>query len=742
MIHHALERLPREVAISLAILLTFSPPVSIAASPDPAAASSVTTAAQTSDSTLQINALLEQAGAYQALGQQRNALAVLRKAQPLAESLADPTRHAAVLGALGQALWLTGEKDEARRELERSIALARQANALQIAAASLNHLGNLYADQGNAPAARAAYEDSLHLARQVPAPALVATVRINIARLAVKAGDSRTAETRLTEAARQVETLPDSREKAFHLLTLGQLRHRLPSAAQRAQATQDFTAAAALARSLNDQRSLSYALGYQAQQQDASRSAEALALYRQAVFAAQQADAPELLYRWQWSIGRLLKQQSDPDGAILAYQQAVDHLQAIRPDFTPGQTGHADSFRASVGDAFTELADLLLQRAARQPTAAAREADLRAARDTMEALKTAEVRDYFRDECVTLLQSRTVALDQPSAHLAVLYPILLPDRLELLLSSSRGLQQVTVSVDRDAFTHAVREFRRYLEKRTSREYLPLAQQLYSWLIRPLQSDLDAQQIETLVIVPDDPLRTIPLAALHDGQGFLIGRYAIAMTPGLTLTDLRPIQRHRTQLLLNGLTQAVQGFPALEHVQGELDAIHAAYGGKVLENEAFRLANVQRELKQTPYSVVHIASHGQFASDARNTFLLTFDDKLTLDRLERFMALGQYRAQPVELLTLSACQTAAGDDRAALGLAGVAVKAGARSALATLWFINDQASSLLVAEFYRQLQKPDLSKAQALQQAQLWLLADRRYQHPGYWAPFLLIGNWL
>jgi CHAT domain-containing protein len=501
--------------------------------------------------------------------------------------------------------------------------------------------------------------------------------------------------------------------------------------------------AADWARALNDQRNRSYALGYQAQlQQEAGRSAEALALYRQAVFAAQQADAPELLYRWQWPIGRLLKQQGDPDGAILAYRQAVDHLQMIRQDFSPGQTDHADSFRASVGDAFTELADLLLQRAARQTNPEAREADLRAARDTMEALKTAEVRDYFRDDCVTALQSRTVVLDRPPADTAILYPILLPERLELLLSTSRGLQQITVPVNRNTFTDAVRGFRRYLEKRSSREYLPLAQQLYGWLIRPVRGELDAQGIETLIIVPDDPLRTIPLAALHDGQSFLIGRYAIATTPGLSLTDLRPLQRHRVQPLLNGLTQAVQGFPALEHVQAELAAIHAAYGGKVLEDEAFLVENVQQELKQTPYSIVHIASHGQFSSDVRDTFLLTFDDKLTLDRLKRFMALSQYRDQPVELLTLSACQTAAGDDRAALGLAGIAVKAGARSALATLWFINDQASSLLVTEFYRQLQNPDLSKAKALQQAQLMLVSDRRYQHPGYWSPFLLIGNWL
>ncbi len=696
--------------------------------------------------TRQVDALLQRAEADQALGQYRNTLAALRTAQSLAESLADPARHATVLGELGETLWRTGATAEARHALERSVALARQANAPPIAAASLNHLGNLAADQGDAQSARVAWQESLSLARQVQDPALITAVLINQARLAAQERDSGTAETLLAKAARQAKTLPASHDQAYYLLAIGQLRHTLPGASvlQQTQAWRHFTAAAAIARQLEDQRGLSYALGYQAQwQQDAGRSTEALALYRQAVFAAQQANAPELLYRWQWPIGRLLKAQGDHDGAILAYRQAVVNLQTIRQDFGPDRAkNHAASLQANSGDAFTELADLLLQRAAGQAAPAARDADLRAARDTMEALKTAEVRDYFRDDCITALQSRTVTLDRPPPHTAVLYPILLPNRLELLLSTPDSLQQITVQVDRNTFTRVVREFRRTLEKRTSREYLPPAQQLYGWLIRPLQTALDAGRIETLVIVPDGPLRTIPLAALHDGQGFLIRRYAIATTPGLTLTDLRPIPRHQIQPLLAGLTQAVQGFPALDYVQEELAAIHTAYGGKVLENETFRLANLQQALKATPYSIVHIATHGQFVGDVRNTFLLTFDDKLTLDRLERLIAIGQYRDQPVELLTLSACQTAAGDDRAALGLAGVAVKAGARSALATLWFVNDQASGLLATEFYQQLQRPDQSKVRALQQAQVRLLADRRYQHPGYWSPFLLIGNWL
>jgi CHAT domain-containing protein len=155
-----------------------------------------------------------------------------------------------------------------------------------------------------------------------------------------------------------------------------------------------------------------------------------------------------------------------------------------------------------------------------------------------------------------------------------------------------------------------------------------------------------------------------------------------------------------------------------------------------------VSRVESELKEHPVSVLHIASHGQFESDARESFVLAFDDKLTMDKLNHFVGLFRFRDEPLALLTLSACETAAGDDRAALGLAGIAIKAGARSALATLWFINDEASSSLVSEFYRQLNTGLPSKAVALQRAQSMMLKDPVFYHPAYWAPFLLLNNWL
>ena len=325
---------------------------------------------------------------------------------------------------------------------------------------------------------------------------------------------------------------------------------------------------------------------------------------------------------------------------------------------------------------------------------------LKAARDSIEAYKAAELRDYFRDDCVDQMQARITKLDAVSPFTAVIYPIIFGDRTELLVSFPDGLKRRSVPVTASALTEEIRTFRRMLEKRTTREYLPHAHRLYDWLVRPLEDDLRRLHVTTLVFVPDGPLRTIPMSALHDGNRFLIAQYAVAMTPGLDLTDPQPINRARVQLLSSGLTKAVQGFPPLPHVAEEVGYIHSLFQGEELLDTNFIAPRIEAELKDGRYTILHIATHGQFATDVNQSFLLTFDDKLTMTQLEQLVGMFRFRQDPLELLTLSACQTGIGDDRAALGLAGVAVKAGARSALATLWFINDEASSELVSEFYR------------------------------------------
>jgi CHAT domain-containing protein len=184
---------------------------------------------------------------------------------------------------------------------------------------------------------------------------------------------------------------------------------------------------------------------------------------------------------------------------------------------------------------------------------------------------------------------------------------------------------------------------------------------------------------------------------------------------------------------------VQGFSELPSVADEIRSISSMFAAPSMQDETFMLNSVSTQLSAPAYSVAHLATHGEFSADHRKSFILTYDNRLTMDALRTSL---ERRGNSLDLLVLSACKTAAGDDRAALGLAGIAVQAGAKSALASLWSISDKATAELMTSFYQNSKSSGASKAQSLRQAQLALLKSPEYRHPSYWAPYLLIGNWL
>jgi CHAT domain-containing protein len=363
-------------------------------------------------------------------------------------------------------------------------------------------------------------------------------------------------------------------------------------------------------------------------------------------------------------------------------------------------------------------------------------------RSTLEKRKIAEIVDYFENECV-VAEEDPAELDKLSAEAAIIYPVLLPDRTELLVSFPGDLVQFTVPVGEERLTEEIRRLRVRIERDNGTDdYLRYAQSLYSWLIEPLEQRLEQESIDTLVIIPGGPLRTIPLSVLHDGRQFLVVKYSLATTPGLSMTNADTVYREESKILASGLTDSVQGFPALPNVAAELKSIDNLHQATLFENQAFQLEPVGQEISDGDYSIVHIATHGEFDSDHRKSFLLTYDGKLTMSGLEKVIGSRRFQEEGIDLLVLSACKTAAGDDAAALGLAGVALKAGAKSALATLWYINDESTSDLISNFYRYLKDPGKTKADALREAQLGLIYSEDHSHPAYWGPFLLIGNWL
>ena len=248
------------------------------------------------------------------------------------------------------------------------------------------------------------------------------------------------------------------------------------------------------------------------------------------------------------------------------------------------------------------------------------------------------------------------------------------------------------------------------------------------------------------------------------ERYLVEDYAIAFTPGLQLLSPKPVKQFR----LNGLTGGVseereiesinfgrtkpQDFTEIPFVKEELKKIRSVISSstETLLNEKFLKERLQNELNSANFNTVHLSTHGKFSSNIEDTYLLAWNELLKMEDLENLFQIKlANQSIPIELLVLSACQTAKGDERAILGMAGVAVKAGARSTLATLWPVFDESTAEFMFLFYQQLiqnQAQNMTKAEALRQAQLKLWAQKkpgkRWNHPYYWAPFILLGNWL
>ena len=697
------------------------------------------------------DALVHRARNLMELGQHRVAAEVLAEAESAATS---KLRIAEVHAAQGATQMFSRQAADAEPLLRTALAEARKLGAKPLIARTQNSLGMLLNGSGDFSGAASAFIEAAAMGE----PDLAARARRNVVDAWLGAGEFGKAKPALDTAVKAARALDAGHEQVFLLLGLARSCERLfhddpeHDNRLRKRAFELDAEAAKMATALGDERALAWALGHQGALYELERKLpEALALTRRALALAQRLQSADSLHRWQQQSGRILGKQGERDAAIEAYRRAVGTLESIRNDVAIryGNRNAGSSYSKAVGAVYYELADLLLQRADGMKDGDL-QAALREARAAAESLKSAELEDYFQDDCVNLLRSKQRGVENISQTAAVLYILPLPKRTELLLSlpGTAGkpgrIERFKASIGSEELTEKVRSFRLNLENRTTSEFMEQAQQLHALLIAPVEATVKANGIDTLVFVPDGALRTVPMAALHDGAKFLIEKYAIAVTPGLELREAGAKGLRSPRMMINGLTDAVQTFPALPAVQVEVDRLGKLYPqNEQLMNTEFVKARVTEKFSGEPFTIVHIASHGHIDADVRKSFVLTHSDKLTLDDLERLIRPGQLADKPLELLTLSACQTAAGDDRAALGLGGVAVKAGARAAFATLWCVNDRASAELVADFYTELNASGgKTKAIALQNAQRRLLADPRYAHPCYWAPYLIIGNWL
>ena len=463
------------------------------------------------------------------------------------------------------------------------------------------------------------------------------------------------------------------------------------------------------------------------------QTGEALKQARQALGLEAAMSSPGLAYRAYWQIASLQKSSGELDAAVKNYERAIKKLDEVRGVLLQGSTL---VFRERVLPVYQQYLDLLLALADRP---GAGEMALSKVQMTLEALNASEILDYFDDNCV--LPQNTMDLTDVPSGTAVVYSVTIAERPVILVRSSSGIYRFGTGASAEALERSASAFRDSITNPATPEavYLGQAQALYSDLFKEAGAFLKDEGIERIISVPSGYLRLVPMAALHDGESFLLSQYEWTTTLGLGLTDASAFSAANTGAFIGGVSDAVQGFEALPGVEAELATLRTALQSEPLLNEEFSVADVTERLAEGEFGIVHLATHGYFDGDHANSFLLAHDDKITLDRLQSTVGARRFTGESLDLLVLSACETAKGDERAALGLAGVSLKAGARSTLASLWPIADEATAKLMQRFYEGLGDGQ-SKAKALQLAQQSLLADPEWAHPNYWSPYLIIGN--
>lgn len=553
--------------------------------------------------------------------------------------------------------------------------------------------------------------------------------------------------------------------------------------------------------------------------EDLGRDSELLAVSDSAILLLQQLNAPELMISIEARRARVFARHQQTHNAIKSYQSAVRYIQEIRQDIPVSYAQGRSSLREIIDPVYLGLADALLKSTEHADTDETTRL-LYQVRDVVEQIKQNQLDDYLGNRCTTSAPTSTNAANSKSATsnslklsvgTAVLYPIIFPDRLELLLETAGRIERRRVDIRADKLTQDVAAFSSAL--RANQSYKTLSRRLYQLLLAPFDKKLSTEKIETLVVVPDGVLRLLAFAALHDGERYSIEKYAIATSPGLRIIaqqDKKSIDtgkvNHAYRVLLAGVSEpgavvdrlpeelvdqllqnddlspkemrgkaarkralqsrlsaptdtqveSVEAISAedvqtvsnklkqilrLDGVDAEISSLQKIVPATSLLNQAFSSERFAQQVQSGQFDIVHVASHGIFGSSAEKTFILAHDEVITIDQLQTLLSVDPLNKHPLDLLILSACETAEGDDRAPLGISGAALKAKARSAMGSLWPVSDLAASQLMQRVYQNYVNQGLSKAQSLRQAQLELMQQSAYGHPTYWAAFILVGNW-
>lgn len=704
-----------------------------------------------------------------------------------AEKKGDKLIQAMAAAALGYNFYLVRDDNNAQKLLEQAGVLAQPLKTPALSGLIEDYLGMVYLTRQQPEKAALLFTNALKNARLAHDESLELGIRLNQVKLELEPLNRlnllETISTSLLKSG-------DNQIKTKLLLNCGEQLLSITETdfteAQKQQliklSYQVLDKAFQLTDSKEQLRLHSEAEGYLArlysQQQ---RNQDALLWLDKAIFDAQQVNAVDLLTQWETQRAQLLHNNGELIAATESYKRAAKHLADIRYALPVNLHNGKSSIKQIIDPIYRGLADVLLLQAARTSSAEDKQELLREAIDSMEIIKQTELEDFFKDRCLIDEKESVNLKDKILPGMAILYPVVLPDRIEILFragDSTKFEQQSTSVSDTDVIDTAMQmtDYLRYGRG----NYRPDSRKLYNWILKHYATIMKAKGINMIIYVPGGALRQVPLAALLNGKKFVAEDYITVTLPGLTLKKQSEADNNRKQHALiaalskpdgpsvdellkdsvagvfgeRGITEESSSSKnnnnpetrstlvkalSLPGVSNEVTALQKDMVNTTLMNQTFTYGGFKQAVGSGDYSIIHIASHGYFGTSADNSFVMTYDHNLKLGDFQVLLSNKNIKKTPINLLTLSACQTADGDDRALLGFSGIAIKTNALSAIGTLWSVDDAATAMFMKAFYSDLTKDP--KAEALRQAQLSLLKNNDTRHPHYWAPFILVGNW-
>lgn len=723
---------------------------------------------------------INQVQALQNLGLYQQALGTIRGIEQSVEKFS-PEQKIKVWRSLGETFRSVGELKKSEEFLEKSLSLAQESNnSSQIAATQLS-LGNTYRALGDVEKARIntgiddynvipwrcsadkgyknlnaltskrytqAKEAYAQAQEKSSNPEIITKAKLNLLNLLIEESDFVGAQNLYTQI--KIKDLPLSRIGVYTKLNLAR-----NLACLQEKSGQDYNTeiqqlldlATQEAQSLQDQQALSYAFGNNggyfeylgAKQNNPAMLKKAEEFTQKAILQAQPSVYPSAAYQWQWQLARLLEAQGNVPEAIATYKQAVKTLEIVRSDLKVINTDVQFSFRDNVEPIYRKLIDLIMSNQT--------DPNLQEVLTLLDGLQLSELENFLRCDLSSFVQTQQ-PLEASDPEAGYIYPIILRDRIEVLYKlPNKPFASKATMVNQQEVEKVTGDLQRNLARpdRTE-EVIQESEQLYNWIIKPIELELgQISDVQTLVFVLDGSLRNIPMTILYNQGTYLIQKYVVATVPSRRLFDPRARQ-NQLRVLTAGVSEAqkVEGleFRELPNVPRELESISVLSGQSTqpLLNQQFTDGNLEQEINTGDFPIVHIATHGVFSSNPEETFILSWGKKVSVRELDRILRIANSE-KTIELLVLSACQTAQGNKRAALGLAGVAAQARVRTTLASLWQVDDVATADLISTFYEQL-KNGKNIGEALREAELeFLKPNSKEVRPHYWAPFVVVGNW-